>query len=195
MNKKGFTLIEMLVTTLIIAILAAIGWMEYSRFIERTRASEADNTIGLAVYAQSRQLMRKGRYTMYWTSLDAAPLATYMDKTGDYVNEEGTIFLTKGGGFEDPRPGYRMYFEEAGGKYFVIAERINWRYAYTLVRPFTSTKTYCVPTEGNSSDMDFCLDYMELESESELPEDPRETAREEEAAAAAAQQNSGNGGN
>ncbi len=171
-SKKGFTLIEMLVTVLIIAILAAIGIMAYSRFIERTRVAEAENTIGLASFAQGRQLMRKGRYTKKWTALDAAPLATYMDKTGDYVSEDGTIFWTKGGGPENTRPGYKMYFEEVNGQMFIIAERAGWHYKYTLVRPLPGEDTFCVPSEDDN-DQRFCMDFMNVETEEELPEDPR----------------------
>ena len=172
-NKKGFTLIEILVVVLIIAILTAIGMMEYDRFVERARSAEADNIIGLVSYAQTRQMMRKGSYTNKWTALDAAPLAAYMDKTGDYINEEGTIFLTKGGGIENPRSGFEMYFENIEGSYFIVAHRIgSSNYGYTFVRPIEERKTYCVPS-FKRADMDFCLEYMNVDDESELPADPR----------------------
>ena len=116
-KKKGFTLLEILVAVLIIGILSAIALRVFDRFVERSRAADAENTIGLAAYAQGRQMMRKGRYTEKWTALDAAPLATYMDKTGDYVTEDGTIFLTKGGGVDNPRSGFKMYFQKLFVKY------------------------------------------------------------------------------
>lgn len=177
-NKKGFTLLEVLAAVLIIAVLTTVAWRVFDRFVERSRASDAENTIGLAAYAQNRQLMRKGRYTLLWTALDAAPLATYMDKTGDYINEEGTIFLNKGGGLENPRGGFKMYFEDIGDVFFLVADRINWRYTYTLVRPLKSTTTYCVPAAGSGVDANFCEDFMGVESEEDIPEDPRLSARQ-----------------
>lgn len=184
-DKKGFTLMEMLATVLVIAILAAIAIMAYDRFIERTRATDAENTIGLAAYAQGRQLMRKGHYTLLWTALDAAPLATYMNKKGDYVSEDGKIFLTKGGGVEKPRGGFKMYFEEINGLYFIVAERVGWHYHYTLVRPLTEERTYCVPMHDDDSDTTFCIDFMNVDTEEQLPPDPREEARAGAAAPAA----------
>lgn len=172
-NHKGFTLIEILVTVLIIAILAAIGIMAYERFIERTRSADAENTIGLASYAQGRQLMRKGRYTLLWPSLDAAPLATYMDKKGDYVSEDGKIFWTKGGGADNPRNGFKMYFEDINGDFFIVAERVGgWGYSYTLVRPLKEERTYCV-SSGSSADNTFCMDFMNVDTEADIPADPR----------------------
>ena len=40
-ERKGFTLLEMLVVTLIIAVLVSIGVVEYCKATERTRAMEA----------------------------------------------------------------------------------------------------------------------------------------------------------
>lgn len=173
--NKGFTLIEVLVTVLIVAILAAIGVMQYDRFIERTRAGEAENVMGLGVYAQGRQLMRKGHYTLQWTGLDAAPLAAYTDKgAADYLSADGQTFYTKGGGETSPRSGYAIHFENVGGAWFAVSERVgHWRYKYTLVRPFDEGKTYCVPSKDNNADSLLCVDFMNIDSEADLPADPR----------------------
>jgi len=179
-NKKGFTLLEMLVVVLVIGILTSISIYVFDRFVERSRAADAENTIGLAAYAQGRQLMRKGRYTQKWTALDAAPLATYMDKTGDYINEEGTIFLSKGGGVDHPRSGFKMYFEEKGDLYFIVAERVNWHYGYTLVKQLPEGRIYCVPSENKHADKAFCMEFMDVDNESDLPEDPRNLVEEED---------------
>ena len=53
---KGFTLLELLVTVLIVGILASIAVPQYQRAVERSRASEA-MTIGKAIVeAQNRSL-------------------------------------------------------------------------------------------------------------------------------------------
>ena len=171
--KKGFTLMEMMIVVLVIGILSSIAIHVFDQFVERSRAADAENTIGLAAYAQGRQLMRKGHYTKKWTALDAAPLATYMDKTGDYVNVDGTIFLTKGGGVEKPRSGFKMYFEKRGTQWFIVADRVNWHYGYSLVRPLPEGKTHCVPSTDKKADMSFCLEYMDVDDEADLPPDPR----------------------
>lgn len=175
MHKKGFTLIEMLVVVLVIAILSAIAIMQYTHFVERTRVGEAQNLIGLAIYAQERQMMRKGQYTEVWTSLDAAPLAAYMDKSGDFLSTDGTTFFTEGGGANAPRNGYAIHFESTPTRWFAVAQRVgSSTYQYTLVRPFDEDTTYCLPSAGNTDDQNMCVDIMALDSVADLPSDPRQ---------------------
>ncbi len=180
-NNKGFTLPQILIAVLVIAVLAAVTFMVYDRFIERARATDAENTIGVAADAQGRQLMRKGRYTLLWTALDATQLATYMNKKGDYVSRDGKIFLTKGGGVEKPRGGFKMYFEEINGLYFIVAERMGWHYHYLLIRPLTEERTYCVHANNDDTDTKFCVDFMNVDSADQLPPDPRKDVRAAEA--------------
>ena len=184
--KKGFTLIEMLVVVLVIAILAAIAFVQYAHFLERTRVGEAENLIGLAIYAQERQFMKKSRYVEQWTALDAAPINAYIDRLGDYISLDGKTFYTKGGG-NNPNNGYAIHFENVNGHWFAVAQRVgSSSYSYTLVRPFKESTLYCVPSAGSSADEDMCVDIMALDSAADLPQDPRLNAGQNES------QNNGN---
>lgn len=171
---KGFTIIEMIIVVVVLAIITTWAVRTYTRFIERTRAAEADNTIGLAATAQGRYLMRTGRYTPKWTNLDSPPLAAYLRQVGEYISTDHKYYFTRGGASaEKPKSGFKMYFEDVFGKYFVVAERTDWRYGYFLIRPLPGEKTYCVPMSQKQVDIDFCLDFMNVDSEAELPGDPR----------------------
>ena len=53
-DKKGFTLIELLMTILIVAVLTAVAFPQYTKTLERARATEAMNmvkSINDAIYA------------------------------------------------------------------------------------------------------------------------------------------------
>lgn len=66
----GFTLLEVLVVTLILGILAAIAVFQYSKVTERSRASEALAFLADLDASQSRYLQRSGTY--FTGSLTAA---------------------------------------------------------------------------------------------------------------------------
>ena len=54
MNKKGFTLIEMLVVVLIIGILAAVALPQYFKAVEKSRSTEALSVMGSISAAMER---------------------------------------------------------------------------------------------------------------------------------------------
>ncbi len=61
-NKKGFTLIEMMVVVLIIAGLAAIAYPVYTKVIVKARLAEAISLMEIVREAQQRNLVVKGSY-------------------------------------------------------------------------------------------------------------------------------------
>lgn len=60
MNKKGFTLIELMVVVLIIAILAAVALPQYQKSIEKARATDAWTTLKAIEDAVKRYELKKG---------------------------------------------------------------------------------------------------------------------------------------
>ena len=169
---KGFALNGWLVFILIVATAGFVLWYVLGNFVEGSRVKDAERIIGIAVDAQDRYMMSRGHYTQSWTALNAVPLAPYMKQKGKYVNGSGTVFFNKGGGPNTPNNGFKMYFNEIGSQLFIVAERVNGRYSYTLVRPMSEATIFCIPSK-NVLDEKFCAEYMNVDSAAKLPADPR----------------------
>ncbi len=177
MNQKGFTLIELVIVIIIVAILAGFAVMYYGRFIERMRIAEVDTLVGTCLSAQERTFLKFQHYTPYWHQLDAAPLPVRTPKDGnDYANgKDNTVFYTRGGVLTGiPNPGFAVSFEQDGtDRWFMVARRVGkGGYSYQLVRPFDSSRTVCVPTWTNEQDVAICMEYMGVTETSELEANP-----------------------
>ena len=70
MNNKAFTLLELLIVILIIAVLATLAVPQYIGFIEKSRAAEAMRVIGMATHAERLHKMETGAYTWNLNNLD-----------------------------------------------------------------------------------------------------------------------------
>lgn len=72
LNKKGFTLIEMLVVVLIIGILAAVALPQYFKAVEKSRATEALSIMGslAAAMERARLVSSSNTYPESLNSLD-----------------------------------------------------------------------------------------------------------------------------
>lgn len=181
--KQGFTLLELMVVVIIIAIISSIGFMAYGRFMERMRIAEADTIMGTAILSQERVLLKFQHYTPYWHQLDAAPISVRTPKEhNDFANgKQNTIYYTRGGMLSGtPNNGFAVSFEQdATDRWFAVARRVGtMEYSYRIVRPFDSTKFFCIPDYDNEKDVAICMDYMGVESPDELAEDPMETDSE-----------------
>ncbi|WP_428048590.1 type IV pilin protein [Candidatus Avelusimicrobium caledoniensis] len=68
--KQGFTLIELLVVVLIIGILSSVALPQYTKAVEKARASEAIQLLGDLATAEQIYQMGMGSYTNDLTMLD-----------------------------------------------------------------------------------------------------------------------------
>ncbi|MBR4592115.1 MAG: prepilin-type N-terminal cleavage/methylation domain-containing protein [Elusimicrobiaceae bacterium] len=68
--KKGFTLIELLVVVLIIGILASIALPQYTKAVEKSRATEAMQLLGNLANAEWIYQMQNGAFTDDLSLLD-----------------------------------------------------------------------------------------------------------------------------
>ena len=70
MNKKAFTLLELLVVVLIIGILAAIALPQYKKALYKSRYNSLMALVNSIYQAEERFYMTKGFYTDNLTNLD-----------------------------------------------------------------------------------------------------------------------------
>ena len=68
--NKGFTLIELLVVVLIIGILSAVALPQYTKAVEKSRATEAMTLLGNLTTAEEVYKMSTGSYTNDLSVLD-----------------------------------------------------------------------------------------------------------------------------
>lgn len=69
MNKKGFTLMELVVVVLLIGILSAIALPQYQRALERSRVSEALTMLGNISTAERMYYMQSDEFTTNFADL------------------------------------------------------------------------------------------------------------------------------
>ena len=100
-NQKGFTLIELIMVTIILGILAAVAIPRYMTSVTKAEEAAEDAVIsaikaGLETYA-TEQLMDNGRRswpTNPWDALDTKPAGYTTDATDADVDGEWTYNTT-----------------------------------------------------------------------------------------------------
>ena len=61
-RKRGFTLIEIVVVIIIVGILAALGFTQYTKVVEKGRTAEAKSILGALRTAQRAYNLERGGY-------------------------------------------------------------------------------------------------------------------------------------
>lgn len=176
----GFTLFELIIAVIITVILVSMAVAYYEHAMENIRKADVVSLMGTEISAQDRYRITKHHYTHAWHNLDTAPIQVRKPSANNpFANGmENTIFFTRGKKEDgEPRHGFQVYFENIGDSWYMTADRVgSTKYGYTLVRPFNTERIYCIPTKQNDVSITICTDFMGVDSEEELPEDPRHTA-------------------
>ena len=98
-NRKGFTLIEVLVAVLIVGILASIAMPLYQKVVLKSRAAEAVNLLEMVKERQTAAISQSKTYIA--KAADLQPLTTNSPEapSGDdlYVNSNSKVVLKRSG--------------------------------------------------------------------------------------------------
>jgi prepilin-type N-terminal cleavage/methylation domain-containing protein len=96
-NKKAFTLIEMLVVVLIIAIIAAIALPQYQVAVLKSRTAGAFTHMKTIRSAVDTYYLINDKYPYSWLDLDVEiPYEIITDDGGENTKENGKIILKNG---------------------------------------------------------------------------------------------------
>ena len=144
-NKKGFTLLELLVVVLIIGILATIALPQYRKAVEKARMTEAISAVEAIAKANERFYLVYGNYTREIRDLDLdfnAEDAKY-GKFSAYKGRHFKLAATNSAGEQ---------------KKIAIAVRIGDKYAISIDG---SGKRYCTFYTPNGSEYEkqLCRDW------------------------------------
>ena len=137
-NKKGFTLIEMLVVVLIIGILAAVALPQYFKAVEKSRSTEALSVMGSISAAMERARL-------------VSPSNVYPETLADLdieIADEGGSTVT-GGSWSSRNFNFSVAgTDTASGK--ITATRKGSTSQYVLTRYYYTGKVNCSDTTGTA---------------------------------------------
>lgn len=122
MYRKGFTLIEIVIVVMILAILAGIAMPRYNKTTENARVAEAKNMLGAIREAQMRYAQENDAYAASLSTLDinvtagryfnfGLPGGCFTDTTDDIIGNATRNSYQCCGGYT---AGYRINIYEGG---------------------------------------------------------------------------------
>ena len=79
---RGFTLVEMLITIAVIAILASVAWPSYESYVRRSKRATAQSALMTIANREQAHLLDLRGYT---TSLAALNVSAPQELRGDYA--------------------------------------------------------------------------------------------------------------
>ena len=139
MNKKGFTLIEILVVVLILGILASIVVPIYTKSVEKTRLSEALLVMNTVTKDQQKYYLQNNNYAQEFDNLDTK----LIDKDGQKAQNKS--YKSKFYNYELTNSG-------------ILSQRNNKE--YMLYFDYITQQIMCNPSEYF-----ICKDFMGLTEE------------------------------
>ncbi len=119
-NRKGFTLIEILIVVVIIAILAAISVPIYLDYIKGARAADAQSQIGAIYNSAKMYYMDKGEWPNTLEELEELGLLSvdeYVARQWEFTLSSDVISATSTGEMSGGA-GHEVIFDVEQGKYF-----------------------------------------------------------------------------
>jgi len=96
--RKGFTLLELVIVVIIVAVLAGLGIPQFVKTVERARASEAVGLLGSLRSAQLRYYAEYTVYTSTCTNLDVNAPTTLKYFGSPTCTTDGNITMAKSSG-------------------------------------------------------------------------------------------------
>ncbi|WP_428066127.1 type IV pilin protein [Candidatus Proelusimicrobium volucris] len=137
LNKKGMSLLEVMVVVLLIAGLAAMAYPSYLTSVEKGKALEAIRIISNTVAAQQQYYENNGSYATSFTDLD-------FDISGRNVNVSGAAATTDN-------------FSYALGESSVSATHTSGSsYTYTISGNYTEDHILCTIGTDAKNDKKIC---------------------------------------
>jgi len=131
MNKKGFTLVELLVVVLIIGILSAVALPQYTRTVERARTTEALITLKALTDAANRYYMANNNsYAgINIGLLDVEPPTGGLYRYGVFLRGSNMAVTVEACRAATANPTARDCAGATGTRYFIYYDADNGRYS------------------------------------------------------------------
>ena len=127
---KGFTLIELLVVVLIIGILSAVALPAYRKAVEKSRVTDALNTMQAVAKSEHGWYLANNSYTTDFSDLDVS----FIDKDANKAEDDS---------FETVNYTYELL--DTG----ILASRNNEQ--YLLYKDYATNIIFCAPISSSAS--------------------------------------------